>query len=170
MLYTGWRINLLNVHCMQRSDGMKSLLILSFVILFAYLVLYVCGFWDAIRRQKDKPGHIPTSNTLAPLVDRLMSLTDHQLMLLKDDLRAIRSTLEKPVSQLSFPRAPFVSETDNCRLVHHKASNANGSRLQKPFFCASIRRPWVVDRIIRYQLIIIQTVLVILIVILVWMY
>ncbi len=149
---------------------MKSLLIFLFVILFAYLVLYVCGFWDDIRQQKNKPGHIPTNNTLASLVDRLMSLTDHQLMLLKDDLHAIRSTLEKPVSQLSFSRVPFVRETDHRHLVRQNESNTNSNRYQKFFSYACIRWAWLVDRIVWYQLIIILAVLMILIVILIWVY
>jgi len=145
---------------------MKSLLVLSFIALFAYLILYICGFLDQVRlRKKKSESFVPTHN-LVSVVDRLMYLTDHQLMLLKDDLYAIRSCLDKPVS-LPTSRIPGVKKPDYRDIVNPASWNITKTRLNKRH---DDRQKMIemVDHVVRYQLVIIQAVLMIMVGILVW--
>lgn len=146
---------------------MKSLLVLSFIILFAYLILYICGFLDDVRLRKKKSESFVTTHNLVSVVDRLMSLTDHQLMLLKDDLYAIRSCLDKPVS-LSISRFPGVKKPDYRDIVHPASWNKTKTRLNKRNGYDRQKVIEMVDHVVRYQLVIIQAVLLIMVVILVW--
>jgi hypothetical protein len=140
---------------------MKSLLIILFIALFTYLVLYICGIPGNPARHPKSAGR--NNGNLAAAMSRLTRITDRELLLLKDDLIALRKILDRPISssEISDPvsswRKTNIGRSSVVGMIRLYSKGKNPAD-----------REGIMGQVMRYQLFIIQSTLILMVIALMW--